>query len=180
MKKFLVLIVAVGLAGIFGSAMAEPTCHVSTTGKHVIVTVKDAGVVFTKGQKPPEGWVSYPGTGNSDDIAASCSDNEGKCATIKWYIRFADAGWGWPSNADLETDKRVIRSCHFESKDYAMVCEYDFQPNMKSVKTGKVRMHYAAAVNGQVVAAYQPQGGDCVTNNNSKGGFTHTEVDMKE
>lgn len=174
MKKFVLAVtVAVGLTGfgLIDSALAEPTCKIATNGSQVTVTVSDTGVVFTGGQKVPQGWTSYPGTGRAGDIAASCSDNEAQCASATWYLRFADSKQGWPGDSVLGTDSRVVK-CSYSR--LAVTCTYQLTDGMRTGK-GQVRMHYSAEVGGQVVAAYQPQSG-CTVDKDSIGNHPHTVI----
>lgn len=170
-KSVLAVAVAIGLTGFIASAFAEPTCKIATSGSQVTVTISDTGVVFTGGQKVPQGWTSYPGTGRAGDIAASCSDNEAQCAATSWYLRFADSKQGWPGDSVLESDSRVVK-CSYAGN--AITCRYTLTDGMRTAK-GQVRMHYSAKIGDQVVAAYQPQSG-CAVDKESIGNHPHTVI----
>ena len=171
MKKYVSLLFAL-LAVPPLSALAAPSCKIDTSGSRVTVTITDTGIVWNSKQKPSQGWVTYLGTETPGDVAASCSDNEARCAAAKWYLRFADSKQGWPGDSVIESDKRVV-PCTY--KDLTLTCAYTLVDGMKN-KDGGVQMHYAAKIDGQVVAAYQPQIGDCATSTNSIGGYRHTVI----
>lgn len=174
MKKNLLVIVVVCF-GFVTSVFAEPICKIATNGSQVAVTVSDTGVVWSDGQNPPQGWVSYPGTGRAGDIAASCSDNEAKCASASWYLRFADASQGWPSDGVLDSDPRVVKCVYSNG---AISCHFTLTSKMET-SNGKIRMHYVAKIIGdQVVAAYQPKSG-CHVDKESVGGNPHTVIKTK-
>lgn len=171
MKKSLLAVAVVAAFGLINSAFAEPTCKMSVNGSQVTVTISDTGVVWSGGQKPPQGWTSYPGTGKPDDIAASCSDNEAQCGAAKWYLRFADSKQGWPGDSVVESDRRVVRGTY---KNLAVTYAFTLTEGMKTSK-GQARMHYSAKIGDQVVAAYQPQAG-CSVDSDSIGSHPHTVV----
>lgn len=178
MKKSLLAVAAAATCfGFTNSAFSEPTCKMSIDGSKVSVTISDTGIVWNSKQKPSQGWVTYPGTGTPGDVAASCSDNKERCVAIKWYLRFADSVQGWPSDSVIESDKRVV-PCTY--RDLGLTCAYTFVNGMRKVNNGvvsnEVVMHYSAKVDGQVVAAYQPQGGDCGTRTDNAGGYTLTVI----
>lgn len=171
--KSLFSIVAFLLFVSLNNAIAEPTCKMSVNGSQVSVTIADTGLVWSDGQKPPAGWTSYPGTGREGDIAASCSDNESQCASASWYLRFADANQGWPSDSSVDSDPRVVKG-RYLPQDHAITYHFSLIKGM-ATKGGSVRMHYSAKVGDQVVAAYQPQDG-CLVDKGSIGGHPHTVV----
>lgn len=174
MKKNMLVVATTATCLCFGlvtSVFAEPSCKIVTNGSQVTVAISDTGVVWSDGQNPPQGWVSYPGTGRDGDIAASCSDNGAKCTAAKWYLRFADASQGWPSDGVLDSDPRVVKCVY---NNGAISCHFTLTSNMKT-SNGQGRMHYAAKIGDQVVAGYQPQSG-CAVDKESIGGHPHTVI----
>lgn len=160
--------IALAVAAVFVSvaAVAEPTCKLEKTGDRITVTVANTGMVFTGGAQPPAGAITYPGTGRSGDVALSCSDNATVCQSAQWYLRFADAKFGWPGDNNL-TDERAV-ACSYDPARLAQVCIFDLKDGQVT-KQGKVRMHFSAKIGGSVIAAYQPQSGGCTVEKDKKG-----------
>ena len=156
-----------------GNATAEPTCRMQVSGSQVKVSIADTGMVWSDGAQPPAGMVAYPGTGRSGDIAASCSDNESACQSAKWFLRFDQSQNGWVSDNDLGNDPRAV-TCQYDPQGHAQVCSFALTNGMKTAGGKVVRMHFSALVNGQVVAAYQPQSG-CQVEKDGRGN-PHTVV----
>ena len=141
------------------AANAAPICKSQVNGNQATVTVADTGMVWSDGAQPPVGLITYPGTGRTDDIAASCSDNAVFCKSAKWFLRFADSNAGWVSDNDLGNDSRAV-ACTYDSQARAQVCTFEIVDGMKPTNGGKPRMDFSVRLpNGQVVAAYQPQSG---------------------
>ncbi len=181
MKKSLFLVVvAVACLSFIASAFAEPTCKISVNDLwvndlQVSVTIFNPGVVWSGGQKPPQGWVAHPGTGKPDDIVASCSDNEARCGAAEWYLRFFDAKQGWPDDSVVGAraargmyqkravifvvrgDRRAVRGIY---KNLAVTYDFTLTEGMKT-ENGEVREHYSVKIGDQMVAAHQPQGMGC-------------------
>lgn len=160
------------LIALAGNVNAAPICKSQVNGDQAIVTVTDTGVVASGGQSLPPGMVSYPGTERAGDIAASCSDNNATCQAAKWFVRFDQSKAGWPKDEDLGTDTRAV-ACQYDPQAQAQVCNFKIVDGMMPINGGKPRLHFSAKLpNGQVVAAYQPEGG-CPTNKDGKGN-SHT------
>ncbi len=150
-----------------GTANAAPTCKMQVSGSQVAITIADTGMVWSDGAQPPAGMTTYPGTGRSGDVAASCSDNAAACQQAKWFVRFDQSIAGWVSDNDLGADSRAV-TCQYDQGSRAQVCTFELVDGMKTA-SGKVRMHFSAKLpGGQVVAAYQPQAG-CKVEKDGKG-----------
>lgn len=174
-NKYLTLsLAATVLVAVASAAIAAPNCEITTNGDKVKVTISDTGLVYRTDlkQSPPTTAVTYKGTGRKVDRTASCKDNVTLCNGATWFLRFADAKQGWPGDADIAIDPRVV-PCTYDAGKMAQVCEFVTIDGMKTAK-GDVRMHYSAKVADVVVAAYQPQAG-CATKKDGMGN-SHTVI----
>lgn len=175
MNKQIAAAIALAMGFTSGFASAAPTCQMNVAGSDVTVTILDTGLVYTGGKQPPQGTVTYPGTGRQGDVAASCSDNAGLCKAVQFYARPADAKWGWAADPVIDSDARVIRG-QYDPAKHAMSFRFKLVPEMLNAN-GKLRLHFAGKdPAGNIVAAYQPQGGNCVANNNSTTSDPHVEL----